>query len=161
MLISRVRGERAQVLDERLGAPVGPVSMAREERVGRHVAEAVVADDRDSAAGVVEDGVGGRVTGPVVNLEAPVPQLEHAAVGDGPGDLGGRFPGPERARDGLEDGGHVLVHAVLEHRRARELVVCPCLLREVANDRHATSIAATSAPERSATSETRPRWSMS
>ena len=74
------RGQRLEVLHERLRALGRPVARAGDQRVRGDVPEQVVRRDQDAAVAVVEDGVGGGVAGAVVHVQRAVAQRELLAV---------------------------------------------------------------------------------
>jgi hypothetical protein len=96
----------------------------------------VIGGDQHSAFAVVEDGVGGGVSRPVVDVQGPVAQLECLRVAQRPCHVGARTPGAKRTRHGLQRRHHVLPNPVAQHGLAREVVVRVGLEGVVLDDRH-------------------------
>ena len=120
--LARAR-QRAQVGDQRLRAYVGSVERSREQRVGGDVGDQVIGAEQDPALGVPEEGVGGAVAGPKLDLEHPVAKLQALSVGERPGHLRGGSPAAEAGRDAAQRGDHVLRDPVAEHEPGGERIV--------------------------------------
>ena len=77
----------------------------------------------------------GEWPGPVLDLELPVPELQHLAVAQGPRDPGVGAPAPEAPRHRAERDDHVLGDAMRSHQRRRVLVVELGVVGEVLEER--------------------------
>ncbi len=122
--------------------------------------EQVVGGQEQLAVGVEEDRVGRAVARAVEDLERAVAQLDRLAVVQHARHVGPGAPGAERPRDRLERAHHVLGDPVAQHQSRANSSSASASSRKRSTNGTAASIAATSAPECDATSDTRPRWSM-
>ncbi len=109
------RRQRVEVVHQRLRALAGAVERAGDQRVRRDVAEQVVARDQHAPLAVVEDGVGGGVAGPVMDVQHAVAQLHRLAVAQRARHVHRGAPGAEGARHRLERARHLRGGAVAHH----------------------------------------------
>jgi hypothetical protein len=127
---------RLEVGDERLGAPGRAVERPRDQRVRGDVLDQVVGGQQDPPVRVPEDGVGGAVSGAVLDLELSLTQLEQLPVVERPRHRRLAAPGPEAAGHLAQCGDHLLRDAVAAHEGCRLLVVALGVVAEVLDERH-------------------------
>jgi hypothetical protein len=123
------------------------------------VTQQVIPGAQHLPVAAVEDTVRGGVAGPMMNMQHPTAEDERLPVTQRPGHIRACAPGAKSPRPGLRRR-YVLRDPVTQHNLAREVVVRLRLDGEVLDEWHGRLDIAPSAPDRVATSETSPRWSM-